>query len=60
MKCENEKCTREASVKNQHYFPDKWLCTYHANKATKEGRRKRKETQSRRENHFTCALFLDS
>lgn len=45
MKCENEKCTREASVKNQHYFPDKWLCTYHANKATKEGRRKRKETK---------------
>jgi hypothetical protein len=27
---------------NLQYHPDKWLCTYHANKAKIEGRRKRK------------------
>jgi hypothetical protein len=42
MKCEHENCTRGATIKNQQYHPDKWLCTYHANKAKVEGRRKRK------------------
>lgn len=42
MKCEHEKCTRDATTKNQEYNPDKWLCTFHANKAKVEGRRKRK------------------
>jgi len=40
--CEYEKCTRVATVKNNQYFPNKWLCTYHANKLTKEGRQHRK------------------
>jgi hypothetical protein len=42
MKCENDKCTREATTKNQQYHPDKWLCTFHANKAKVDGRQKRK------------------
>ena len=42
MKCENQKCTRTATIKNQQYHPDTWLCTYHANKAKIEGRRLRK------------------
>ena len=42
MKCENEKCTRKATTKNLQYHPDKWLCTYHANKLKIEGRQKRK------------------
>lgn len=42
MKCQHPNCTREARVRNLQYFPDKWYCTYHANKFTKEGRRKRK------------------
>jgi hypothetical protein len=31
-----------AVITNNRYFPGKWLCTYHANKVTKEGRMKRK------------------
>lgn len=42
MKCEHKNCTRTATIMNQQYHPDKWLCTYHANKAKTEGRRKRK------------------
>ena len=42
MKCEHKNCTRRATQSNLIYFPDKWYCTYHANKATKEGRRIRK------------------
>ncbi len=42
MKCEHKNCTRNATSKNQQYHPDKWLCTYHANKVVKEGRLKRK------------------
>ena len=42
MKCEHNNCTRTATSKNKLYHPDKWLCTYHANKVTNEGRRKRK------------------
>jgi hypothetical protein len=45
MECQHEKCTRRATVCNQQYFADKWLCTFHANKATKEGRIKRKLTK---------------
>tara|TARA_R110002167_G_scaffold122149_1_gene300604 strand:+ start:99 stop:245 length:147 start_codon:yes stop_codon:yes gene_type:complete len=43
MECQNKKkCKREATSKNMQYHPDEWLCTYHANKVVKEGRRKRK------------------
>jgi hypothetical protein len=42
MECENKKCTRLATIKNNQYHPDKWLCTYHANKLKIEGRLKRK------------------
>ena len=42
MKCEHGNCKRTATQKNMMYFPDKYLCTYHANIATKEGRRLRK------------------
>lgn len=42
MECQHEKCTRTATSKNQQYHTDKWLCTYHANKAKIEGRMKRK------------------
>jgi hypothetical protein len=42
MKCEHEQCTREATRRNQQYHPDKWLCTFHANKAKSEGRQNRK------------------
>ena len=41
-KCEHKNCTRTATTNNLQYHPDKWLCTYHANKAKVEGRRKRK------------------
>jgi hypothetical protein len=41
MECENKNCTRTATTKNQQYHPDKWLCTYHANKEKVGGRRKR-------------------
>jgi hypothetical protein len=44
MNCEHEKCTRDATIKNLEYHPDKWLCTYHANKAKLAGRIKRKLT----------------
>jgi hypothetical protein len=40
--CEHKSCTRRAVVSNLEYFPGEWLCTYHGNKATKEGRQKRK------------------
>jgi hypothetical protein len=40
--CDKEKCTRKACIKNAQYFPGLHLCTYHANKATKEGRVARK------------------
>jgi hypothetical protein len=42
MKCEHKNCTRTATSNNLEYHPDKWLCTYHANKKVVEGRRKRK------------------
>ena len=42
MECEHKNCTRTATTRNLQYHPDKWLCTYHANKAKVEGRRKRK------------------
>jgi len=42
MICQHEKCTRRATSKNLIYHPDNWLCTFHANKIVKEGRRKRK------------------
>lgn len=42
MKCEYKGCTRKATVSNNNYFKGKWYCTYHANKLTKEARRKRK------------------
>ena len=44
MKCEHGqgKCKRAAIIKNHLYHPEEWLCTYHANKAKVEGRRKRK------------------
>jgi hypothetical protein len=42
MKCEDKNCTIIATTKNLQYHPDKWLCTYHANKAVKKGRIKRK------------------
>ena len=41
-KCEHDNCTRTATSNNLEYHPDKWLCTYHANKKVIEGRRKRK------------------
>ena len=37
MKCEHENCKREATVSNKQYFEGKWYCTFHGNKATKEG-----------------------
>lgn len=37
------KCKRRATIMNSLYFPDTWLCTFHANIATREGRRKRKQ-----------------
>lgn len=40
MKC--ELCKRSATVKNQLYHTDSWLCTYHANKAKERGRIQRK------------------
>jgi hypothetical protein len=40
--CDKGNCTREACIKNHQYFPGLHLCTYHANKATKEGRIERK------------------
>lgn len=42
MECQHENCTRAATTSNLEYFKDKWLCTYHANIATKEGRRKKR------------------
>ena len=42
IQCEHEKCTRVATTKNQEYHPDKWLCTFHANKAKLEGRLRKK------------------
>jgi hypothetical protein len=42
MKCEQGKCTSTATIKNDEYHSNKWLCTFHANKAKKEGRIKRK------------------
>jgi hypothetical protein len=36
MKC--NRCTRRATQKNQRYFPDEWLCTFHANIETRKGR----------------------
>jgi hypothetical protein len=42
MKCQHGKCTREARIKNLEYHPDKWLCTFHANKAKTKGRINRK------------------
>ena len=41
-KCEHDNCTRNATSNNLEYHPDKWLCTYHANKKVIEGRRNRK------------------
>ena len=41
-KCQHENCKRQATTSNSIYFKDIWYCTYHANIATKEGRRKRK------------------
>jgi hypothetical protein len=41
MQCENKNCTRSATVSNSQYFKGVWYCTFHANKATKEGRRKK-------------------
>lgn len=45
MECENNNCTRTATIKNQEYHPDKWLCTYHANKEKVKGRLKKKLTK---------------
>lgn len=42
MNCEHKNCTRKATTSNFQYFEGKWYCTFHANKATKEGRIKRK------------------
>ena len=42
MNCEKDKCTRDATIKDGNYHPDKWFCTYHANKAKKEGRLNKK------------------
>jgi hypothetical protein len=38
MKCQHENCTRDAKIKNLEYHPDKWLCTFHANKEKVAGR----------------------
>lgn len=40
--CQHDNCTRTATISNAQYFKGIWYCTFHANKATKEGRRKRK------------------
>lgn len=48
MNCEHEKCTRVATIKNSEYHPDKWLCTFHANKAKKEGRINKKLTNKKK------------
>lgn len=40
--CNHENCKRKATVTNDEYFKDVLYCTFHANKMTKEGRRKRK------------------
>ena len=40
--CEHKNCTRLATQSNLQYFKDIWYCTFHANKAIKEGRLKRK------------------
>jgi len=42
MECENINCTRNATIKNKQYHPDKWLCTFHANKLKIKGRQDRK------------------
>lgn len=42
MKCQHENCTRDAKIKNLEYHPDKWLCTFHANKEKVAGRINRK------------------
>jgi len=47
MKCEHENCTRVATTKNQQYHPDKWLCTFHANKEKLKGRYKRKQAKKK-------------
>ncbi len=38
MKCQHENCTRDAKIKNLEYHPNKWLCTFHANKEKVAGR----------------------
>lgn len=45
MNCEHKNCTRKATTTNIQYFEGKY-CTFHANKATKEGRIKRKINKS--------------
>lgn len=42
MKCEHNNCKRTATQSNLQYFKDKWFCTFHANRAIKEGRINRK------------------
>jgi hypothetical protein len=42
MNCEHTNCKRKATTINNQYFEGKWYCTFHANKATKQGRIKRK------------------
>jgi len=42
MKCDHTNCTINATTTHIQYFEGKWYCTFHANKATKDGRILRK------------------
>jgi hypothetical protein len=42
MNCEHKNCTRNSTTTNSQYFEGKSFCTFHANKATKDGRILRK------------------
>ena len=47
MFCEHDNCTRTATTRNLQYHPDKWLCTFHANKEKVKGRLKRKQNKNK-------------
>lgn len=42
MRTKCNRCTRPATSANIQYHDKEWLCTYHSNKITIEGRRERK------------------
>ena len=59
MKCEQGKCTRTATIKNDEYHPNQWLCTFHANKEKIEGRIKRKLKKTNMKKPMTAEEYFN-